>query len=874
MTQEQVLSGLKKDVRSLLVSAKNGLSPDQLKRDYFSMLGHPLPLRSLGFRNVMDMVKEMPDVVSVDYSTDGSLSLKVVGDETTKRIEELVARQRNPKSKTTAKKPVLASHFPCNFQNIPLQLPRRGHAPPALPAQLRSQLRQLLSQGPVILSELEPCFARLYGRPLQVMHYGFYSIAEMLAAASDLVEIQQSRAGSVLTLKTPKKPSLQTLSPARSSSQSAASTKKALEDTVLTRIKEKGTLANSRGNKPDVPQDLGSMGMPAQGMQCDQASTPAPEPSLHKKTFERSVKKLEEELINGILESGTAGTISPEMKEQLQKVVAERSEGISIHDFPGEFKRVNGVDLPVVQCGFLSVTEMVSALSDVLYLEPGPDRETNSWIVKSSQPEREKDNSLVVTEESKSLNPSGSLQSGGRPFPGGGSADERDDFGAPPDALREERLRAPGLRRERELAPVLVERVESPSHFYVRFHETQEARALENMMIEMRTCYTCPEVTNRYRLPEHYIRPGQVCCVAPRGMWFYRVIIHHILSTSQVEVYYVDFGDLSTANISSLRFLKSCYSELPAQAVPSSLTGVRPVSDSWSLSAVSFFQKMCCERPLVAAIHCYQDGVLHLFLCDTHTEKDIYAHTALIEEGHALSCTTLHSRMFFGQFNPVALYMETGLHGERTALCNVDSTRDSPGRSIQDQLGSPQTAPIAGVGVKLHSIREEVDMPELPELEFISIPEVNSPAQAENANLFGALLCKDPEQFSDWDQGWTPGSTSEDVLVRGDTAELWSGQNISGGEPPSGAELVKDSSQSGALPVPLNSALETECPPLETTPLRTQDSREGLSSPSVQSPGSSYLFPWLRHTSPTVLGPAAQLAAGTHLLSWYPYKMA
>ncbi len=122
-------------------------------------------------------------------------------DESTKGIQELVAKQRDPKTKSNIRRRT-PGHFHISYpRNQPVILPRRGQSKPTLPAQLRSQLKQLLSHGPVRLSELESRYMAQFGKPLNITQYGFYSISEMLAAATDFVIMQQSRTGSQLLLR-------------------------------------------------------------------------------------------------------------------------------------------------------------------------------------------------------------------------------------------------------------------------------------------------------------------------------------------------------------------------------------------------------------------------------------------------------------------------------------------------------------------------------------------------------------------------------------------------------------------------------------------------------------------------------------------------
>ncbi|XP_077440857.1 tudor domain-containing protein 5 isoform X2 [Vanacampus margaritifer] len=666
MNPDAILAKLKKDVRSLLISSKVDLDPELLKRDYRTMVGHPLPLKLLGFRNIMDMVKEMPDVVSVDVRADGKTFLKAVSHESTRNIEVLVAKQRT--SITDRKRKNQQSSSFSSHRSIPWILPRRGVAPLALPPQLRAQLRFLLSQGPVRLSELESSFLRCFGRTLRVHDLGFYSIGEMLQSAEDLVLIQQSRFGSILTLRE------QMLPRTITTQQNLGANKTTIKTIVHTPAKD--TTGSSVREEPK--RDSYNL----QTIEKDQG--PEAQPSQKSLPFHQRLLQLQEELRQQIAENGVAGTISHKLKEKLKKVVSKSSCGISVHILPEEYKRLLGEDLPLKENGFVSVTELVDAMSDVFYLQHVDGDGKHDWIIKIINSVLEDDHG--VKQPQSSFDTEESLwegKAGDDSHIFSADADEElltgDHFvmqermpelcpvnvlycktTVPLDALQSQNLERPTVRSAFDVAQIRVRQVESPGFFYVSFTHGEEAQAFEDMQFEMSQCYSSPDVSERYCLPERFVRKGQVCCALSKDMRFTRGVIHQVISPTSVEVYHVDFGMKTTVHTDDLMFLKSCFSILPAQAVPSALAGIKPNTGAWASQAIASFVSLCCNRPLVAALVCYTGDVLQLYLCDTHTDNDIYIHCVLVSQGHGEACSPSASAALCVQVSPVSLYLGEG----------------------------------------------------------------------------------------------------------------------------------------------------------------------------------------------------------------------
>ncbi|XP_029474326.1 tudor domain-containing protein 5 isoform X2 [Rhinatrema bivittatum] len=610
--QEKIIGALRKEIRSLLTAAKDGLTPRQLEQDYRSMIGTHLPLRTLGYRSTMELVEDMPDVVKICTYRDGTVILNAIADEATKKIAVLVSKQKNkPKSR------LITQRYQREFISTRLNLARRGRTAPILPAAVKSELKDLLSISSVLLSDFEKAFFQRFGYKFQYTRYGFYSMFEVLHAASDIIQVQQTRAGSLLTLNYPTRAKTSTnlieTNPPRLTQM--------LASPVMSAVEAPPSPPKNVCKEMTTPP----MQVPPSPVEVRKQMTVSPEKALY---FDCRLKQLEEEIYLKLALKGAGGTIDPELKEKIRFVVSRYPEGLPVPKLPAEFKAVFEEDLPLKQLGFATLMELVGSLGDILHLEfKESDR---NWLVFNAEKKHRADGQRKQEEsvQCKDSLPAETLfshfQLSSWDYPpqnleetepkeqglagceiqvitkehqwqwrmkGPPLLVETAHMEIPPDAVQDICLHSLPLLEQGTMVGVFVENIISPSQFYINLYGQDTSVVLQNMMIEMR----------------------------------------------------------------------SCYAKLAAQAIPSALAWVRPIEGHWTVGAIKQFRMLCVVRPLVGIVYKYIDNVLYIFLCDTSTGEDIYLHRVLKAKSHAIKQNDHFPFKAFQELNPSSLYLKPAL---------------------------------------------------------------------------------------------------------------------------------------------------------------------------------------------------------------------
>ncbi|XP_063626361.1 tudor domain-containing protein 5-like [Cydia splendana] len=198
----------------------------------------------------------------------------------------------------------------------------------------------------------------------------------------------------------------------------------------------------------------------------------------------------------------------------------------------------------------------------------------------------------------------------------------------PPGSLAEV---APG-----DMLPVVVAEVYSPSHLWLQ-RLGPEHELMQEHMDQMTEYYSKGEGTDRV-LAAGARRPGQYCSSVFEGDW-HRSLIVQIVDSDTVKVRHVDYGTVDTVAAAALRPLRRGWAAPAAQGVRARLAGLRPAAASrrWPRAAAAHCLDLVRERRLVANVVAvdHEESILEVFLIDTSTEEDVNITEQMIRAGHA-----------------------------------------------------------------------------------------------------------------------------------------------------------------------------------------------------------------------------------------------
>ncbi|GFN73523.1 tudor domain-containing protein 5 [Plakobranchus ocellatus] len=434
----------KKEIRSLLLSAPLGLTVTELKRDFVEFIGRPLPWKELGYSNPEDFLQDIPDTVKVTYASTGMV-LTGVANNSTKHIEKMVQCQKidsKVKKKVMDRRirqsrPILGSgggypgaggwaghrNIRPNFsntrypyynsnQNLPprmqyhqanqRQRARHMAPPPSVPAYVRGQISQLVSQHPQGLPLTHFCsiFRSRFGVPLDFREMGFSSEQDLLASLRDVIgmrtlaggetrvmSVQACLAwdhdrwrGDAQTTSTPvsdrKRPLLPLNGPV---SEPRPLTSAGKSSQTQRQVPSHG---KGRGRGALKREVTTAVGWSAGRLSESEQVSPRDEEEKRRSNSD-SLMKMEQNC-----------NIPMSIQNEIKQIMSKRPKGVCASRLPIEYKELFRKILPMKTYGYNSVIEFVSDLPHIIRIErPHPQGDWHLFpvnVADASKPKLEK----------------------------------------------------------------------------------------------------------------------------------------------------------------------------------------------------------------------------------------------------------------------------------------------------------------------------------------------------------------------------------------------------------------------------------------------------------------------------------------------------
>ena len=187
------LEMVKKEIRALLISRKHGLTPKQLNSDYLRTMGRDLPYRNFGYKDCLSFVKTMPDVAKVCMSLNKAV-LYGVADSKTKKIQNLVSKQRTSKSEK------LVSQW-TESRQVTKQA-ATASTKPVIPERFKQKLKELMLSFPngISLKDFNESFAKRFQHYIAYRNWGFDSVESMIRSVPDVLHLNHDKVRNVKTV--------------------------------------------------------------------------------------------------------------------------------------------------------------------------------------------------------------------------------------------------------------------------------------------------------------------------------------------------------------------------------------------------------------------------------------------------------------------------------------------------------------------------------------------------------------------------------------------------------------------------------------------------------------------------------------------------